>query len=130
MKLTETLISTNFSRKRIRFEISESYYYTYLNFLVEYFGKKLNPKSVVVTGSSSLLNINSRTKNDLLKYPIFFSDVEKIIIESIDLAPNPYYEKFREEFLASSYNRNNNISIVFGTTPELPIDIVINDLVL
>ena len=85
---------------------------------------------MVVTGSSSLLNINSRTKNDLLKYPIFFSDVEKIIIESIDLAPNPYYEKFREEFLASSYNRNNNISIVFGTTPELPIDIVINDLVL
>lgn len=130
MKLTETLISTDFSRKRIRFEISESYYYTYLNFLVEYFGKKLNPKSVVVTGSSSLLNINSRTKNDLLKYPIFFSDVEKIIIESIDLAPNPYYEKFREEFLASSYNQNNNISIVFGTTPELPIDIVINDLVL
>ena len=130
MKLTEALVSTDFSQKRIRFEISRSYYDTYLNLLVEYFGKKLNPKSVIVTVSSSFLNINSRTRNDLLKYPILFSNVEKIIIESINFSPNPHYEQFREEFLSSSYNRNNNISIVFGTTPELPIDIVINDLVL
>ena len=129
IKLTEILISTDFSQKRIRFEIIRSYYDTYFNFLVEYFGKKLNPKTVVITVPSGFVNVNNRL-NHFLNYPIHFSDVEKIVVESISSGSNHYEKKFREEFLSSSYNRNNNISIVFGTTPELPIDIVINDLVL
>lgn len=127
MKLTETLISTDFSQKRIRFEIIGSYYDTYFNFLVEYFGKKLNPKTVIITVPSGFVNVNNRL-NHFLNYPIYFSDVEKVVVESINSSPNPYEEKFREEFLASKYNRNNNIIIVSGTTPVLSVDVVINDL--
>lgn len=127
MKLTETLISTDFSQKRIRFEIIGSYYDTYFNFLVEYFGKKLNPKTVIITVPSGFVNVNNRL-NHFLNYPIYFSDVEKVVVESINSSPNPYEKKFREEFLASKYNRNNNIIIVSGTTPVLSVDVVINDL--
>lgn len=127
MKLTETLISTDFSQKRIRFEIIGSYYDTYFNFLVEYFGKKLTPKTVIITVPSGFVNVNNRL-NHFLNYPIYFSDVEKVVVESINSSPNPYEEKFREEFLASKYNRNNNIIIVSGTTPVLSVDVVINDL--
>ena len=128
IKLTETLISTDFSQKRIRFEIIRSYYDTYFNFLVEYFGKKLNPKTVIITVPSGFVNVNNRL-NYFLIYPIYFSDVEKIVVESVNFSPNPYEKKFREEFLSSGYNRNNNITIVSGTTPVLPIDVVINDFV-
>lgn len=128
IKLTETLISTDFSQKRIRFEIIRSYYDTYFNFLVEYFGKKLNPKTVIITVPSGFVNVNNPL-NYFLRYPIYFSDVEKIVVESVNFSPNPYEKKFREEFLSSGYNRNNNITIVSGTTPVLPIDVVINDLV-
>ena len=128
IKLTETLISTDFSQKRIRFEIIRSYYDTYFNFLVEYFGKKLNPKTVIITVPSGFVNVNNPL-NYFLRYPIYFSDVEKIVVESVNFSPNPYEKKFREEFLSSGYNRNNNITIVSGTTPVLPIDVVINDFV-
>ena len=94
---------------------------------MEYFGKKLNPKTVIITVPSSFVNVNNRL-NHFLNYPIYFSDVEKIVVESINSNPNPYEEKFREEFLASKYNRNNNITIVSGTTPVLSVDVVINDL--
>lgn len=127
MKLTETLISTDFSQKRIRFEIIRSYYDTYFNFLVEYFGKKLNPKTVIITVPSGFVNVNNRL-NHFLNYPIYFSNVEKIVVESINSSPNPYEDQFREEFLSSRYNRNNNITIVSGTTPVLSVDVVINDL--
>lgn len=128
IKLTETLISTDFSQKRIRFEIIRSYYDTYFNFLVEYFGKKLNPKTVIITVPSGFVNVNNPL-NYFLRYPIYFSDVEKIVVESVNFSPNSYEKKFREEFLSSGYNRNNNITIVSGTTPVLPIDVVINDFV-
>ena len=90
--------------------------------------KKLNPKTVIITVPSGFVNVNNPL-NYFLRYPIYFSDVEKIVVESVNFSPNPYEKKFREEFLSSGYNRNNNITIVSGTTPVLPIDVVINDFV-
>ena len=60
---------------------------------------------------------------------ILFCEKSVEIRVSVNFSPNSYEKKFREEFLSSGYNRNNNITIVSGTTPVLPIDVVINDFV-
>ena len=130
LKLTKILTSTDFSKNKLKFNNLSSFYDTYFKFLIEYFGKELNPMSVSITVSSGNINIHSIKNALLFNFLKYFSSIKNVIVESVGIGyANPETKDKYNKILSSKYNRNKNITISNCLMPSSPFDIEIEKLI-